>query len=58
MKTMEAIAVEQEVDSVWMQMLAREWSEEWADAREDIYTLEDGQDIEAHQGAMPCCRKP
>ena len=35
----------EEVNSVWMQALSREWREELADPREDIYTLEDGDPI-------------
>jgi len=40
-------APETELDTVWMQAIAREWREELADSREDIYTLEDGEPIHA-----------
>lgn len=38
---------EDETDTVWMQALAREWSDELADEREDIYSLEDGEPVDA-----------
>lgn len=38
---------EDDVDTVWMQAIVREWQEELADPREDIYTLEDGDPIDA-----------
>ncbi len=43
----EAPEAEGEVDAVWMQAISREWREELADPREDIYTLEDGEPIDA-----------
>jgi hypothetical protein len=43
----EASEAENEADAVWMQAIAREWREELADSREDIYTLEDGFPIDA-----------
>ncbi len=39
-------AAEDEVESVWMQAVGREWYEELADTREDIYTLEDGEPLQ------------
>ena len=35
-----------ESDTAWAAFIAREWQEELADPREDIYTLEDGEPIE------------
>ena len=43
----EGIEATEEFDSVWMQALSREWREELADPREDIYTLEDGEPVDA-----------
>jgi len=40
-------AEEDETDLPWMQGIAREWESELADKREDIYTLEDGEPIDA-----------
>ena len=37
---------EDQAGNVWEQGVAREWAEEWADPREDIYTLEDGEPID------------
>lgn len=31
----------------WMRRVAPEWSDELADARQDIYTLQDGQPVDA-----------
>ena len=31
----------------WMEGIAREWTDELADPREDIYTLEDGEPVDA-----------
>jgi hypothetical protein len=31
----------------WQQGIAREWSDELQDSRQDIYTLEDGQSVNA-----------
>jgi len=42
-----AIEVEDSVETVWMQAIPREWQEELADPREDIYTMEDGEPIDA-----------
>ena len=36
---------ESDADAGWMQAIAREWQEELADSREDIYTLEDGHPL-------------
>lgn len=31
----------------WAHGLAKEWAEEWQDPRQDIYTLDDGQPVNA-----------
>ena len=36
-----------EASALWMQGVAREWATELADEREDIYTLEDGEPVNA-----------
>jgi hypothetical protein len=38
---------EDEAGTTWQQGVARDWSEELQDSREDIYTLEDGQAVNA-----------
>ncbi len=38
---------EDEAGAAWPQGVAREWSEELRDSRQDIYTLEDGQAVNA-----------
>ena len=38
---------EDEAGLEWSRGVAREWAEELADTREDIYTLDDGQPINA-----------
>ena len=38
---------EDDAGLVWAQGIAREWSAELADPREDIYTLEDGEPADA-----------
>jgi hypothetical protein len=38
---------EDEGGIAWPQGVAREWSEELQDSRQDIYTLEDGQAVNA-----------
>ena len=38
---------EDEAGAAWMQGIAREWAEDLADPRQDIYTLEDGQPLDA-----------
>ena len=38
---------EGEVEAIWMQAIAREWHAELSDPREDIYTLEDGEPLDA-----------
>ena len=38
---------EDDAGVVWAQGIAREWSAELADPREDIYTLEDGEPADA-----------
>ncbi len=46
---------EEETDEYWMKGIAREWADELADTREDIYTLDDG---EAIQRLMPATMSP
>jgi len=41
----------EEADAVWMQALAHEWRDELSDPREDIYTLEDGEALDAKRDA-------
>ena len=43
----EAAEAEGELEAVWMRAIAHEWREDLADPREDIYTLEDGEPIDA-----------
>ena len=38
---------EDDAGSVWSEGVAREWAEELKDARQDIYSLEDGQPVNA-----------
>ena len=38
---------EDEAGATWESGIAREWSPELKDSREDIYTLEDGQPVKA-----------
>jgi hypothetical protein len=38
---------EDEAGARWAQGIAREWRDELADPRQDIYTLEDGQPVNA-----------
>ena len=38
---------EDEAGSVWMRGIAREWTAELNDPREDIYTLNDGLPVDA-----------
>jgi hypothetical protein len=38
---------EDEAGTLWGAGLAREWSADLADSRQDIYTLEDGQPVNA-----------
>ena len=42
-----AEAEEDDAGKFWSQGIAREWAAELADEREDIYTLEDGEPINA-----------
>jgi len=37
---------EDEAGDDWMQGVAREWHDELADSRQDIYTLDDGAPVE------------
>ena len=43
---------DEEAGALWMQGIAREWAAELADEREDIYTLEDGEPVNATFGKM------
>jgi hypothetical protein len=50
--TVRVIILTQETDEdeagvLWMQGVAREWADELADTRQDIYTLEDGEPVDA-----------
>jgi hypothetical protein len=36
-----------EADGAWMQGIAHEWAAALQDPREDLYTLEDGQPVDA-----------
>jgi hypothetical protein len=36
---------EQDAGSAWTRAIGREWADELADFREDIYTLDDGQPV-------------
>ncbi len=38
---------EDEAGPVWAQGIAKQWAEELNDPREDLYTLEDGQPLDA-----------
>ena len=38
---------EDDAGSAWTRGIAREWADELADPREDIYTLDDGQPVNA-----------
>ena len=38
---------EDDAGSAWTSGVAKEWADELADSREDIYTLDDGQPINA-----------
>ena len=38
---------EDETGAAWSQGVARAWAEELRDARQDIYTLQDGQPVNA-----------
>jgi hypothetical protein len=38
---------EDEADTTWSQGLAREWSDELSDSRQDLYSLTDGQPVDA-----------
>lgn len=43
----QAEAQEDEAGAQWMRGVARAWTDELADAREDIYTLADGEPLDA-----------
>jgi hypothetical protein len=38
---------EDEAGSAWAQSVGKEWAEELQDARQDLYTLDDGQPVNA-----------
>jgi hypothetical protein len=38
---------EDDAGDLWARTVAREWSEELEDSRQDLYTLEDGQPVDA-----------
>jgi hypothetical protein len=38
---------EDEAGGAWAQAISREWADDLSDARQDIYTLRDGQPINA-----------
>ena len=38
---------EDEAGSAWSQGIAKDWAEEQRDSRQDIYTLDDGQPVNA-----------
>lgn len=40
-------AKEDEAGAAWMTGIAQEWANELADARQDIYTLDDGEPVDA-----------
>jgi hypothetical protein len=40
---------EDEAGGIWGQGVAKEWAHELGDTRQDIYTLEDGQPVNAPQ---------
>ena len=41
------LSEEDEAGAVWARGLAREWADELSDSRQDLYTLADGQLIDA-----------
>lgn len=46
-RLMVLLADEDEAGSAWAQGIARDWADDLADPAQDIYTLEDGQPINA-----------
>ncbi len=42
-----ALPTEGEEDGWWQRAISHSWAADWNDPREDIYTLEDGQPIDA-----------
>ena len=42
--------------ALWMRGIAREWATELADAREDLYTLEDGEPVSQVRCAVSSLR--
>jgi hypothetical protein len=47
------MCIEDDIDAVWAKDLAREWMDELQDARQDIYTLDDGQPAIVGQVVKP-----
>jgi hypothetical protein len=41
------LSEEDEAGTVWGQGLAREWTDELSDSRQDLYTLADGRPVDA-----------
>jgi hypothetical protein len=41
------VLFEDETGAAWAKGIAREWADDLADLRQDIYTLEDGQPVDA-----------
>lgn len=46
-RLMVLVADEDDAGTAWAQAIARDWTDELADPAQDIYTLEDGQPIDA-----------
>lgn len=49
---------EDEAGRTWAQGLAKEWSADLEDRRQDIYTLEDGQPVNALVRSTQCAFQP
>src|ERR1019366_1040005 len=47
------LSEEDEAGAVWACGLAREWADELRDSRQDLYTLADGQLVDAARGDLP-----
>ncbi len=47
---------EDEANAAWMQRVAREWHDELADERQDLYTLDDGEPVDV--AASPVTAPP
>ncbi len=46
-RLMVLVADEDDAGAAWAHAIARDWTDELADPAQDIYTLEDGQPIDA-----------